>query len=151
MQFFYNYVIYITSMLLYDSLKGVIMSFTKKAATFLATIVLSTTTSTVIVTNAQAATFTKDEIQEVHQIQNQYKNLPKDNFNADTLYASNPHLTAPFSPGSVTNSYITSQLDYINFYFWFKLYNTRKHRLYSRFNFSKIRNIKKKYIRGPNK
>ncbi len=116
MQFFYNYVIYITSMLLYDSLKGVIMTFTKKAATFLATIVLSTTTSTVIVTNAQAATFTKDEIQEVHQIQNQYKNLPKDNFNADTLYASTPHLTAPFSPGSVTNSYITSQLDYINFY-----------------------------------
>ena len=53
-------------MLLYDSLKGVIMTFTKKAATFLATIVLSTTTSTVIVTNAQAATFTKDEIQEVH-------------------------------------------------------------------------------------
>ena len=92
------------------------MTFTKKAATFLATIVLSTTTSTVIVTNAQAATFTKDEIQEVHQIQNQYKNLPKDNFNADTLYANTPHLTAPFSPGSVTNSYITSQLDYINFY-----------------------------------
>ena len=83
MQFFYNYVIYITSMLLYDSLKGVIMTFTKKAATFLATIVLSTTTSTVIVTNAQAATFTKDEIQEVHQIQNQYKNLPKDNKNRE--------------------------------------------------------------------
>ncbi len=82
------------------------MTFTKKAATFLATIVLSTTTSTVIVTNAQAATFTKDEIQEVHQIQNQYKNLPKENFNADNLYASTPHLTAPFSPGSVTNSYI---------------------------------------------
>ncbi len=92
------------------------MTFTKKAATFLATIVLSTTTSTVMVTNAQAATFTKDEIQEVHQIQNQYKNLPKDNFNADNLYASTPHLTAPFSPGSVTNSYINSQLDYINFY-----------------------------------
>ena len=68
------------------------MTFTKKAATFLATIVLSTTTSTVIVTNAQAATFTKDEIQEVHQIQNQYKNLPKENFNADNLYASTPHL-----------------------------------------------------------
>src|SRR5699024_11351836 len=95
MQFFYNYVIYITSMILYDSLKGVIMTFTQKAVTFLATIVLSTTTSTVIVTNAQAANFTKDEIQEVHQIQNQYKNLPKDNFNADTLYASTPHLTAP--------------------------------------------------------
>ena len=72
------------------------MTFTKKAATFLATIVLSTTTSTVIVTNAQAATFTKDEIQEVHQLQNQYKNLPKDNFNADTLYARTPHLTTHF-------------------------------------------------------
>ena len=66
------------------------MTFTKKAATFLATIVLSTTTSTVIVTNAQAATFTKDEIQEVHQIQNQYKNLPKENFNADKGYLTFP-------------------------------------------------------------
>ena len=51
------------------------MTFTKKAATFLATIVLSTTTSTVIVTNAQAATFTKDEIQEVHQSQAKGRSL----------------------------------------------------------------------------
>lgn len=77
------------------------MTFTKKAAIFLATIVLSTGASTIIATNTQAATFTKDEIQEVHQIQNQYKNLPKESFNAGNLYASTPHLTAPFSPGSI--------------------------------------------------
>ncbi len=92
------------------------MTFTKKAAVFLATIVLSIGPSTVIATSTQAATFTKEEIQEVHQIQNQYKNLPKENFNISNLYANPPHLTAPFSPGSVTNSYINSQLDYINFY-----------------------------------
>ena len=98
MKFFYNYGIYITIILLSDLLKGVNMTFTKKAAVFLATIVLIIGPSTVIATTTQAATFTKEEIQEVHQIQNQYKNLPKENFNISNLYANPPHLTAPFSP-----------------------------------------------------
>ena len=92
------------------------MNFTKKATAFLFAITLSATTSTVTISEALAATFTKDEIQEVHRIQNQYSRLPKQTFNSGNLYASSPHLTAPFSPGSVTNSYINSQLDYINFY-----------------------------------
>ncbi|MDK8392604.1 CAP domain-containing protein, partial [Lactobacillus gasseri] len=92
------------------------MNFTKKATAFIVAITLSATTSTVTINEALAATFTKDEIQEVHQIQNQYSRLPKQTFNSSNLYASSPHLTAPFSPGSVTSSYISSQLDYINFY-----------------------------------
>ncbi|WP_282805346.1 CAP domain-containing protein [Lactobacillus isalae] len=92
------------------------MTFTKKAAIFLATITLSATSCTVIATSTQATTFTKDEIQEVHNIQNQYSKLPKETFSSNNLYATAPHLSAPFSPGAVTNSYINSQLDYINFY-----------------------------------
>ena len=92
------------------------MTITKKAGIFLATITLSSPFYAVISSDTQAATFTKEEIQEVHQIQNQYKNLPKETFNASNLYATAPHLTTPFSPGSVTSSYINSQLDYINFY-----------------------------------
>ena len=83
------------------------MNFTKKATAFIVAITLSATTSTVTINEALAATFTKDEIQEVHQIQNQYSRLPKQTFNSSNLYASSPHLTAPFSPGSVTNSYIS--------------------------------------------
>ena len=48
------------------------MNFTKKATAFLVAITLSATTSTVTISEALAATFTKDEIQEVHRIQNQY-------------------------------------------------------------------------------
>ncbi len=92
------------------------MNFTKKATTFLVAITLTATSCIAIATNTQAATFTKDEIQEVHQVQNQYAKLPKQSFNSGNLYASTPHLTTPFSPGSVTNSYVNSQLDYINFY-----------------------------------
>lgn len=92
------------------------MNFTKKATTFLVAITLTATSCIAIATNTQAATFTKDEIQEVHQVQNQYAKLPKQSFNSDNLYAKTPHLTTPFSPGSVTNSYVNSQLDYINFY-----------------------------------
>ena len=92
------------------------MTFTKKAALFLATITLSATYCTVIATDTKAAIFTQDEIKEVKQIQNQYRQLPKESFTANNLYTSTPHLTVPFSPGAVTNSYITSQLDYINFY-----------------------------------
>lgn len=51
------------------------MTFTKKAAIFLATITLTATSCTVIATSTQAATFTKDEIQEVHNIQNYQKKL----------------------------------------------------------------------------
>ena len=73
------------------------MNFTKKATAFLVAITLSATTSTVTISEALAATFTKDEIQEVHRIQNQYSRLPKQTFNSGNLYASSPHLTAPFS------------------------------------------------------
>lgn len=92
------------------------MTLTKKITTFLAAVMFSATSCTVIVNTTQAATFTKDEIHQIHQVQNQYAKLPKTQFTPNNIYALTPHLTDPFSPGTLKSSYINAQLDYINFY-----------------------------------
>ncbi|QNQ81042.1 CAP domain-containing protein [Lactobacillus sp. PV034] len=66
--------------------------------------------------HSYAATFTSSEINEIKQVQNKYAALPKLPYTSANLYAVPPHLTAPFSVGQVTDSYISSTLAYINFY-----------------------------------
>ena len=63
-----------------------------------------------------AATFTKSEINTIKQVQNEYAALPKLPYSSTNLYATPPHLTAPFSIGQVSDNYISSTLAYINFY-----------------------------------
>ena len=65
---------------------------------------------------SDAATFTKSEINTIKQVQNEYAALPKLPYSSTNLYATPPHLTAPFSIGQVSDNYISSTLAYINFY-----------------------------------
>lgn len=67
-------------------------------------------------TQVKAATFTSSEISDVKRIQNEYAALPKTTYSSANLYATAPHLTAPFSEGKLADSYISSTLAYINFY-----------------------------------
>ncbi|QNQ84243.1 CAP domain-containing protein [Lactobacillus sp. PV037] len=63
-----------------------------------------------------AATFTQAENNKIKSFQQSYANLPKQAYSKSNLYASAPNLTKPFSPGSLNSSYLSTQLDYINFY-----------------------------------
>ena len=70
----------------------------------------------VTIHQTEAATFTNSEINQIHQIQNEYAALPQLSYTSTNLYAIPPHLTSPFSVGKVNDSYINSSLSYINFY-----------------------------------
>lgn len=63
-----------------------------------------------------AATFTQVENSKIKSFQKSYAGLSKQAYSESNLYATAPNLTKPFSPGSLNASYISTQLDYINFY-----------------------------------
>ena len=67
-------------------------------------------------THTYAATFTQSESAKIKSIQKQYTNLPKTIFDQNNIYATAPHLTSPFSAGTLNDSYVSDQLAYINFY-----------------------------------
>lgn len=64
----------------------------------------------------QAATFTAQEINEVHNFQKEYASLDKTTYSAKNIYAQKPNLGKKFNAGSLTDKYIQTQLDYINYY-----------------------------------
>lgn len=65
---------------------------------------------------AQAATFTTQEINEIHNFQKEYANLDKTNYNVSNIYAVKPSLSKKFKAGSLNSKYINTQVDYINYY-----------------------------------
>ncbi|MBP2057462.1 hypothetical protein J2Z60_000626 [Lactobacillus colini] len=65
---------------------------------------------------AYATSFTQSESSKIKNLQNQYANLPKMVFAKNNIYSKAPHLSSPFSAGILTDSYVSSQLAYINFY-----------------------------------
>ena len=46
--------------------------------------------------DAQAATFTTQEINEIHNFQKEYASLDKTNYSASNIYAVKPHLSKKF-------------------------------------------------------
>ncbi|WP_438450220.1 CAP domain-containing protein [Lactobacillus kitasatonis] len=65
---------------------------------------------------AQAATFTTQEINEIHNFQKEYANLDKTNYSVSNIYAVKPSLSKKFKAGSLNSKYINTQVDYINYY-----------------------------------
>ena len=72
--------------------------------------------STLAGTTANAAGFTKKDLNNIHRIQEQYALLPKMRYNQKNIYHKEPHLSEPFDPGILSAGYISSQLAYINYY-----------------------------------
>lgn len=64
----------------------------------------------------QAATFTTNEVNLMHKLQNNYAALDKTPYSNQNLYQIKPNLTAPFSSGVLKPAYVDSQLAYINYY-----------------------------------
>ncbi|WP_143468452.1 MULTISPECIES: CAP domain-containing protein [unclassified Lactobacillus] len=65
---------------------------------------------------AKGATFTTQEINEVHNFQKEYGNLNKTRYNIKNIYAKKPHLKKKFNAGALNPKYIQTQVDYINYY-----------------------------------
>ncbi|MFJ6922576.1 MAG: CAP domain-containing protein [Lactobacillus gallinarum] len=65
---------------------------------------------------AKGATFTTQEINEVHNFQKEYGNLNKIRYNIKNIYAKKPHLKKKFNAGALNPKYIQTQVDYINYY-----------------------------------
>lgn len=66
--------------------------------------------------DAQAATFTTQEINEIHNFQKEYANLDKTTYNASNIYSTKPSFNKKFRAGSLNSKYINTQVDYINYY-----------------------------------
>lgn len=64
----------------------------------------------------QAATFTTQEITDIHNFQKEYTDLDKTNYSASNIYAVKPKLSKKFKAGSLNSKYISTQIDYINYY-----------------------------------
>lgn len=65
---------------------------------------------------AKGATFTTQEINEVHSFQKEYGNLNKTRYSIQNIYAKKPHLKKKFNAGALNPKYIQTQVDYINYY-----------------------------------
>ncbi|WP_297952867.1 CAP domain-containing protein [uncultured Lactobacillus sp.] len=65
---------------------------------------------------ASAATFTAQEVNEVHNFQKEYASLDKTSYNAKNIYAKKPNLSKKFNAGSLSSKYLKTQTDYINYY-----------------------------------
>ncbi|KAA8810307.1 CAP domain-containing protein, partial [Lactobacillus crispatus] len=63
-----------------------------------------------------AATFTTQEVNEVHNFQKEYANLDKTSYSAANIYAKKPNLSKKFKVGRLDPKYIKTQTDYINYY-----------------------------------
>ena len=63
-----------------------------------------------------AATFTTQEVNEVHNFQKEYANLDKTSYSAANIYAKKPNLSKKFKVGRLEPKYIKTQTDYINYY-----------------------------------
>ena len=65
---------------------------------------------------AKGATFTTQEINDVHSFQKEYGNLNKTRYSIKNIYAKKPHLKKKFNAGALNPKYIQTQVDYINYY-----------------------------------
>lgn len=95
------------------------MNNKKKLTALLASILLASPiiSNTVVINHAtQAATFTNNEASLVQNLQNQYSSLNTTPYTINNLYRVAPHLTAPFSSGVLSQTYINEQLSWINYY-----------------------------------
>lgn len=92
------------------------MRFKQKIIIALLSVTLAGPYAATTTTHAYAATFTQTEDAKIKSIQKQYANLPKTVFAQNNIYSTAPHLTSPFSAGSLNSSYVSDQLAYINFY-----------------------------------
>lgn len=66
--------------------------------------------------NAQAANFSTQEVNEIHQFQKKYANLSHKRYTEANIYAKKPHLKKKFKAGVLKPAYIRTQVDYINYY-----------------------------------
>lgn len=69
-----------------------------------------------LVKTSQAATFTTQEISDIHKFQKEYAALDKTRYTKKNIYAKKPHLKKKFSAGVLNKKYIQTQIDYINYY-----------------------------------
>lgn len=65
---------------------------------------------------SQAATFTTQEINDIHKFQKEYAALSKTHYTKKNIYTQKPHLKKKFSAGVLNKKYIQTQVDYINYY-----------------------------------
>lgn len=88
------------------------MFFKKASITVISSVLLLMPTTSVV----SAATFTNGEINQIHNLQNEYSALDKTKYSVKNIYQTKPHLKKKFSAGSLKESYISSQIAYINYY-----------------------------------
>ena len=64
----------------------------------------------------QAAKYSKSEAKQVKYFQRKYKNLDKAQYNRNSIYQQTPNFANPFSPGVLNPAYISTTMDYVNYY-----------------------------------
>lgn len=64
----------------------------------------------------QAAKYSKSEAKQVKYFQRKYKNLDKAQYNRNSIYQQAPNFANPFSPGILNPAYISTTMDYVNYY-----------------------------------
>ena len=64
----------------------------------------------------QAAKYSKSEAKKVKYFQREYRGLSKTKYNRNTIYQQAPNFADPFSPGTLTPTYIPDTMGYINYY-----------------------------------
>lgn len=64
----------------------------------------------------QAAKYSKSEAKQVKYFQRKYKNLDKAQYNRNSIYQQAPNFANPFSPGVLNPAYISTTMDYVNYY-----------------------------------
>lgn len=67
-------------------------------------------------TQVNAANYSKSEAKQVRYFQNRYKKLSKKVYDENNLYTVEPNFAEPFNPGQLKAAYITTSMDYVNYY-----------------------------------
>lgn len=88
------------------------MFFKKISIAVISSVLLLMPVSSVV----NAATFTSGEINQIQHLQKEYTELDKTKYSIENIYQTKPRLKEKFSAGSLKDSYINSQIAYINYY-----------------------------------
>lgn len=67
-------------------------------------------------TPVSAAKYTKSEAKQVRRFQRNYRDLSKVKYTKENIYSIKPNFALPFSPGVLNPNYISTSMDYINYY-----------------------------------
>lgn len=67
-------------------------------------------------TEVQAANYSSSEAKQVIKFQKAYKELDTSSYDQDTIYTVQPNFASPFNAGALDPVYISTSMDYINYY-----------------------------------